>query len=80
MTGKAFNTSDVPRFRRVMTVILEYIIPLHKSECSVRVLINVLLEYINLNIFALKIFVCLNVINSNICNIRFTSNFYSIMT
>ena len=25
MTVKAFNTSDVPRFRRVMTVLFEYI-------------------------------------------------------
>ena len=26
MTVKAFNTSDVPRFRRMVTAILEYII------------------------------------------------------
>ena len=37
MTVKAFDTSDVPRFRRVMTVILEYIIHCTK--------VNALLEY-----------------------------------
>ena len=46
---------------------------LHKSECSIRVLMTVLLEYIDLN--ALKIFVCLHLMNLNIC---FTPNNYDL--
>ena len=49
MTLKAFNTSDVPKFRRVVTVILKYIIHYKNSECSIRVVMTILLEYIDLN-------------------------------
>ena len=69
MTVKAFNTGDVPRFRRVMTYtkVCTYIIStLHKSECSS---ISILM-----NVFAPKIFVCLNLTNLNI-HICFTASY-----